>query len=294
MNRGVITAALLALGGLALVAYSALFVVDQRYQALVLQFGEPVRVVKDPGLQIKLPFVQNVVYMDKRLLGLDAPTEEVLAADQKRLVVNAFARYRIVDPLRFYQAVGTDAVARSRLGTVVNSSIRRVLGSAPLASMLTADRSQLMRQISDLVNHEASEMGIEMIDVRIKRADLPEATSVAIYRRMQAEREREAKEIRAQGFETSQRIKSRADRERTVLIAEAKRDAEILRGQGDAQSIAIFADAFGRDIDFFSFYRSMQAYREALGGNNTTFVMSPDSEFFRYLESVAGHVPSRK
>ena len=155
--------------------------------------------------------------MDKRLLGLDAPTEEVLAADQKRLVVNAFARYRIVDPLRYYQAVGTDAVARSRLGTVVNSSIRRVLGSAPLASMLTADRSQLMRQISDLVNHEASEMGIEMIDVRIKRADLPEATSVAIYRRMQAEREREANEIRAQGFETSQRIKSRADRERTEI-----------------------------------------------------------------------------
>lgn len=293
MNRGVVTAVLIVLGALGMVAYSALFVVDQRFQALVLQFGEPIRVVKDPGLQVKMPFVQNVVYMDKRLLGLDAPTEEVLAADQKRLVVNAFARYKIVDPLRFYQAVGTDAVARSRLGTVVNSSIRRVLGSAPLSSMLTADRSQLMRQISDLVNHEAAEMGIEMVDVRIKRADLPEATSVAIYRRMQAEREREAKEIRAQGFETSQRIKSRADRERTVLIAEAKRDAEVLRGQGDAQSIAIFAEAFGRDIDFFTFYRSMQAYREALGAANTTFVMSPDSEFFRFLESVSGVQPKR-
>lgn len=294
MNRGVITAALVALGALGMVAFSAFFVVDQRYQALVLQLGEPVRVVKDPGLQLKMPFIQNVVYMDKRLLGLDAPTEEVLAADQKRLVVNAFARYKIVDPLRFYQAVGSDAVARSRLGTVVNSSIRRVLGSAPLAAMLTADRSQLMRQISDLVNHEATEMGIEMVDVRIKRADLPEATSVAIYRRMQAEREREAKEIRAQGFETSQRIKSRADRERTVLIAEAKRDSEVLRGQGDATSIAIFAEAFGRDIDFFTFYRSMQAYREALGASNTTFVMSPDSEFFRFLENVAGHPPNKK
>jgi len=293
MNRGIVTAVLIVLGALGMVAYSALFVVDQRFQALVLQFGEPIRVVKAPGLQVKMPFVQNVVYMDKRLLGLDAPTEEVLAADQKRLVVNAFARYKIVDPLRFYQAVGTDAVARSRLGTVVNSSIRRVLGSAPLSSMLTADRSQLMRQISDLVNQEAAEMGIEMVDVRIKRADLPEATSVAIYRRMQAEREREAKEIRAQGFETSQRIKSRADRERTVLIAEAKRDAEVLRGQGDAQSIAIFAEAFGRDIDFFTFYRSMQAYREALGAANTTFVMSPDSEFFRFLESVSGVQPKR-
>lgn len=294
MNRGAITAGLVALGALAVVAYSALFVVDQRFQALVLQLGEPVRVVRDPGLQVKMPFIQNVVYMDKRLLGLDAPTEEVLAADQKRLVVNAFARYKIVDPLRFYQAVGTDAGARSRLGTVVNSSIRRVLGSAPLSAMLSSDRSQLMRQISELVNHEATEMGIEMVDVRIKRADLPEATSVAIYRRMQAERDREAKEIRAQGFETSQRIKSRADRERTVLIAEAKRDSEILRGQGDAESIKIFAESFGRDIDFFTFYRSMQAYREALGAANTTFVMSPDSEFFRFLENVAGHPPAKK
>ncbi|MBM3555006.1 MAG: protease modulator HflC [Alphaproteobacteria bacterium] len=296
MNRQALTIVVVAIVIAAGLAWSALFTVHQSQQALVLQFGEPIRVVRDPGLQVKLPMVQNVVYMDKRILSIDAPTEEMIAADQKRLVVNAFARYKIVDPLRFYQTVGNVAVAQSRLGTVINSSLRRVVGSAPFAAMLTGDRSALMRQISDLVNHEAAEMGIEMVDVRIKRTDLPEANSLAIYRRMQAEREREAKELRAQGAEVSQRIRSRADRERTVLLAEAKREAEVARGQGEGQSIQIFADAFGKDADFFAFYRSMKAYREALIGSNTTVVLTPDSDFFRFFGSPEGRAqaPAKK
>jgi len=285
----IILAAVVA--ALGVLASGALFTVHQTQQALVLQLGEPKRAVRDPGLKAKIPFFQNVVNMDKRILAFDGPSEEVIASDQKRLVVNSFLRFRIVDPLKFYQSVGTETVARSRLGSILNSSVREVLGKEAFSTVLSGEREGLMEQITALVNDEVEAFGIKVIDVRIKRADLPEANSQAIFRRMQTEREREAKEFRAQGAEISQRIRSRADREKTVLLAEAQREAEILRGEGDARAVKIFADAFGRDIDFFSFYRSMLAYREALGADETSMVLSPDSEFFRYFGDLTGGPP---
>lgn len=271
-----------------IIAFSALFTVHQTQQALVLQFGEPKRVVKDSGLHAKLPFIQNIVFLDKRMLGYDGSGEEVIASDRKRLVVDSFLRYRIDDPLRFYQTVGNERVARQRLSALLTSSLRQVIGTVPLQSVLTGERAQLMSQIAQRVNAEAKDLGISVADVRIKRADLPEANNQAIYARMKTEREREAREFRAQGAEISQRIRSRADREKTVLLAEAQKQAQILRGEGDANAIRIFAEAFGTDIDFFTFYRSMQAYRESLGGEDTTMVLSPDSDFFQYFGSMLG------
>ncbi len=271
-----------------IVAFSALFTVHQTQQALVLQFGEPKRVVKGAGLHAKLPFIQNVVFLDKRMLSYDGGGEEVIASDRKRLVVDSFLRYRIDDPLRFYQTVGNELVARQRLNALLTSSLRQVIGTVPLQSVLTGERAQLMAQIAQRVNAEAKDLGISVADVRIKRADLPEANNQAIYARMKTEREREAREFRAQGAEISQRIRSRADREKTVLLAEAQKQAQILRGEGDGNAVRIFADAFGTDIDFFTFYRSMQAYRESLGGEDTTMVLSPDSDFFRYFGSMLG------
>ena len=286
MNRNL----LIGLGALAAVALvlvlSALFTVHQTQQALVLQFGDPKRVVTEPGLHVKLPFVQNAVYLDRRVLDFDADSAEVILGDQKRLVVDAFARYRIVDPLRFYQSVGDEARLRGRIDTILDASLRKVLGEVPLFTVLSADRLSLMNRIRDLANTEAKQFGIDVVDVRIKRADLPAENSQAIYRRMQTEREREAKELRAQGAELAQRIRSRADRERRVIIAEAQKEGEIIRGQGDANAVRIFADAVGRDVDFFTFYRSMQAYRDALADDNTSFVLSPDSEFFRFFDSA--------
>ena len=271
-----------------IIAFSALFTVHQTQQALVLQFGEPKRVVRDAGLHAKLPFIQNVVFLDKRMLSYDGSGEEVIASDRKRLVVDSFLRYRIDDPLRFYQTVGNEAVARQRLNALLTSSLRQVIGTVPLQSVLTGERAQLMSQIAQRVNAEAKDLGISIADVRIKRADLPEANNQAIYARMKTEREREAREFRAQGAEISQRIRSRADREKTVLLAEAQKQAQILRGEGDGNAIRIFAEAFGTDIDFFTFYRSMQAYRESLGGEDTTMVLSPDSDFLRYFGSMVG------
>ncbi len=271
-----------------IVAFSVLFTVHQTQQALVLQFGEPKRVVKDAGLHAKLPFIQNVVFLDKRMLSYDGGGEEVIASDRKRLVVDSFLRYRIDDPLRFYQTVGNELVARQRLNALLTSSLRQVIGTVPLQSVLTGERAQLMAQIAQRVNAEAKDLGISVADVRIKRADLPEANNQAIYARMKTEREREAREFRAQGAEISQRIRSRADREKTVLLAEAQKQAQILRGEGDGNAVRIFAEAFGTDIDFFTFYRSMQAYRESLGGEDTTMVLSPDSDFFRYFGSMLG------
>jgi modulator of FtsH protease HflC len=264
---------------------SALFTVHQTQQALVLQFGDPKRVVTEPGLHFKLPFVQNAVYIDRRVLDFDAEAAEVILGDQKRLVVDAFARYRIVDPLRFYQSVGDEVRLRGRFDTILDASLRKVLGEVPLFTVLSADRHALMNRIRDLANTEAKQFGIDVVDVRIKRADLPAENSQAIYRRMQTERDREAKELRAQGAELAQRIRARADRERRVIIAEAQKEGEITRGQGDAEAVRIFADAVGRDVDFFTFYRSMQAYRDALADDNTSFVLSPDSEFFRFFNS---------
>lgn len=271
-----------------IIAFSALFTVHQTQQALVLQFGEPKRVVKEAGLHAKLPFIQNVVFLDRRMLGYDGGGEEVIASDRKRLVVDSFLRYRIDDPLRFYQTVGNERVARQRLNALLTSSLRQVIGTVPLQSVLTGERAQLMSQIAQRVNAEAKDLGISVADVRIQRADLPEANNQAIYARMKTEREREAREFRAQGAEISQRIRSRADREKTVLVAEAQKQAQILRGEGDANAVRIFAEAFGTDIDFFTFYRSMQAYRESLGGEDTTMVLSPDSDFFRYFGSMLG------
>jgi membrane protease subunit HflC len=286
MNRNL----LIGLGALAAVALvlvlSALFTVHQTQQALVLQFGDPKRVVQEPGLHVKLPFVQNAVYIDRRVLDFDAESQEVILGDQKRLVVDTFARYRIVDPLRFYQSVGDEALLRGRIDTILDASLRKVLGEVPLFTVLSADRIALMNRIRESANTEAQQFGIDIIDVRIKRADLPAENSQAIYRRMQTEREREAKELRAQGAELAQRIRARADRERRVIIAEADKEGEIIRGEGDADAVAIFAAAVGRDVEFFTFYRSMQAYREALADDNTSFVLSPDSEFFRFFDSA--------
>jgi membrane protease subunit HflC len=285
MNRNLLIAAGALAAIVLVVAMSALFTVHQTQQALVLQFGEPKRVVAEPGLHVKLPFVQNAVYIDRRVLDFDAEAQEIILGDQKRLVVDAFARYKIVDPLRFYQSVGSEAVLRGRIDTILDASLRKVLGEVPLFTVLSADRSTLMNNIRDQANTEAKQFGIEIVDVRIKRADLPAENSQAIYRRMQTERDREAKELRAQGAELGQRIRARADRERRVIIAEAEREGQIARGEGDAQAVRIFADAFGRDVEFFTFYRSMQAYRNALADDSTSVVLSPDSQFFRFFES---------
>jgi membrane protease subunit HflC len=285
--RNMVLAILVA--ALGIIAYSALFTVHQTQQALVLQFGKPQRVVTEPGLNYKWPFpVQEVKFFDKRVLSLDARAEEVIALDKKRLVVDSIARYRITDPLKFFQTVSTVAGAESRLSTVITSSLRRVLGRATLPDTVSGNRDDQMRQIAEFVNQEAKQFGITIVDVRIKRADLPVANSQAIYRRMQTERQRIAKETRAQGAERAQLIRATAEKDRTVMIAEAQRDAEILRGEGEGQRTKIFADAFNQDPEFFALYRSLQAYRKALGGGDTTMVLSPDSDFFQYFGDIRG------
>ena len=271
---------------LAVVVYQALFVVQEINQAIVLQFGDPKRIILKPGLNFKLPFIQNVVFLDKRILNLDAPPEEVIASDQKRLIVDAFARFQIIDPLKFYISVGNERVARSRLSTIINSRIRSVLGTQELQTLLSEDRNKQMALIQEGVNNEAKNFGIKIVDVRIKRADLPQANSDAIYRRMQTEREREAKEFRAKGAEMAVTITSTADKEVTVILAEAEKKSEIMKGEGDGQRNKIFADAFGKDADFFAFYRAMQAYEKALIGGDTSLILSPDSEFFKFFGTV--------
>jgi modulator of FtsH protease HflC len=288
MSRPLVVAAVILLFAVVVSAFSALFIVDQTQQALVLQLGEPRRVIKEPGLHVKVPFIQNVFYYDKRVLDYEPPAEEVIAADQKRLVVDAFARFLIVDPLRFYQAVGTEQAARSRLGSIISGSLRRVLGNVTLASVLSEERDRIMREITQAVAGEAKNFGIDVVDVRIRRADLPEQNNQAIYARMQSERQREAAEFRAQGAEFAQRIRSIAERERTVILANAQKNAQVLRGQGEGESVRIYAEAFQRDADFYAFYRSLQAYREAIGDNSTTLLLAPDGEFFRYFGGTAG------
>jgi len=263
--------------------YLSLFTVKEINQAIVLQFGDPKKVLSEPGLQVKIPFIQNVVYLDRRILSLDPAPEEVIASDQKRLIVDAYARFRIVDPLKFYISVGDERVARSRLATIINSRIRSVLGKQSLATLLSEDRTKQMAIIQEGVNAEAEKFGITIIDVRIKRADLPQANSEAIYKRMQTEREREAKEFRAKGAEMAVTITSTADKEVTVLLANAKKQSEIMKGEGDGQRNKIFAEAFGKDPDFFSFYRAMQAYEKALIGGDTSLILSPDSDFFKFF-----------
>ena len=268
---------------LAITGYQSLFIVQEINQAIVLQFGDPKKIITKPGLNFKLPFIQNVVYLDRRVLNLDNPPEEVIAADQKRLIVDAFARFRIVDPLKFYISVGNENVARQRLATIINSRIRGVLGTQNLATLLSIDRSKHMATIQNDVNTEAKNFGITIVDVRIKRADLPQANSEAIFKRMQTEREREAKEFRAQGAEIAAKITSTADKEVTVILATANKQSEIMKGEGDGARNRIFANAFGRDPEFFGFYRAMQSYEKALIGGDTSLILSPDSDFFKFF-----------
>ena len=271
---------------IAATAFFSIFIVKEINQAIVLQFGDPKRIISKPGLNFKIPFIQNVVFLDKRILNLDTPPEEVIASDQKRLIVDAFARFQIVDPLKFYISVGNERVARSRLSTIINSRIRNVLGQQRLQTLLSEDRSKQMSLIQDGVNNEAENFGIKIVDVRIKRADLPPANSEAIYRRMQTEREREAKEFRAKGAEMAITITSTADKEVTVILADAEKQSEIMKGEGDGQRNKIFAEAFGKDPEFFAFYRAMQAYEKSLIGGETSLILSPDSEFFKFFGNI--------
>jgi membrane protease subunit HflC len=270
------------------IAYLSLYTVHQTRQALVFRFGEPIRTITEPGLHAKLPFFDTVVYVDNRILDLENSAQEVIASDQKRLVVDAFARYKINNPLLFYQAVSTIEGANSRLSTLLNASLRRVLGEATLTQVVRDQREQLMGRVREQLDHEATSLGIQVVDVRIRRADLPEQNSQAVYQRMQTERQREAAEFRAQGSQKSQEIRARADRDVTVLIAEETARAEQIRGEGDAERNRIFADAYGKDPGFFAFYRSMQAYEAGLKANDTRLVLRPDSDFFKYFADPGG------
>ena len=279
--------AVLIVAGLVL-AYGSLFTVYQTQQALVLRLGNPQAPITTPGLHWKAPLIDTVVYIDRRILDLESPAQEVIASDQKRLVVDAFARYRIKDALRFYQTLGSIQGANSQLAILLNSALRRVLGEATFIHVVRDQRAELMNRIRELVDREANGYGIEVVDVRIRRADLPEQNSQAVYQRMQTERQREAAEFRAQGAQRGQEIRSRADREVTVLIAEATSQSEQLRGEGDAIRNQIFADAFNKDADFFTFYRSMQAYEASMKSSDTRLVLKPDTNFFRFFNDPSG------
>jgi membrane protease subunit HflC len=270
------------------IAYNSLFFVEQRVQALILQFGEPIRVIKEPGLNFKVPLAQNIIKFDKRILLFDNNAEEIIAADKKRLIVDAFVRYKIIDPLKFYQTVRFEAALNNRLGSVVNNSLRAVLGRAPLQAVISDRREQLMEEVSGLVAARATQFGISIEEVRIKKADLPPQNSEAIYRRMQTERQQEAAQIRAVGEEKSRFIRAESEKNKTILLAEAQRDGDILRGQGDAEKNKILGKAFSQDPDFFSFYRSMQAYSRALSDGDTTMVLSPKSDFFEFFGNTNG------
>ena len=284
--------ALILLFAVIIVGYSSIFTVAQTEQVLVVRLGEPVRVVTEPGLNFKAPFINSVISIDKRILDLENPSQEVIASDQKRLVVDAFARYRIENALRFYQSIGSIQSANIQLTTLLNAALRRVLGEATFINVVRDERETLMTRIRDQLDREAGQYGIEVVDVRIRRADLPEQNSQAVYQRMQTERQREAAEFRAQGGQKAQEIRSKADREATVIIAEANSTAEQTRGVGDAERNRLFAEAYGRDPDFFAFYRSMAAYENGLRSNDTRFLLRPDSEFFRFFANPSGNPPA--
>jgi membrane protease subunit HflC len=288
MNRRLLAVLGVVLIALGILVSSSTFIVDQTEQALVLQLGE-VRAVRDkPGLWFKRPFVENVIYYDNRVLDFEPPHEEVIVSDQKRLVTDTYTRYRIVDPLKFYQTVGSEAGVRARLSALVTGSLRRVLGSVTLNDILSEKRASIMRQIRDDVAAQAKPFGIDVVDVRLRRADLPEENSQAVYARMQSEREQQARQYRGEGAEAAQTVRANAERERTVILAEAQRDAQRVRGDGDARAVKIYADSFGQDKEFFAFYRSLQAYREALTGRDTAFVLSPEGNFFRFFNNAQG------
>lgn len=269
------------------IGFGAIFTVEQTQQAIVVRLGEPVRVVTEPGLNFKTPFIDTVISIDKRILDLENPSQEIIAADQKRLVVDAFARYRIKNALRFYQSIGSIQAANIQMTTLLNASVRRVLGEVTFIQVVRDERENLMGRIRDQLDKEADGYGIQVVDVRIRRADLPEANSQAVYQRMQTERQREAAEFRAQGAQKAQEIRSRADREATVIVAEANSKSEQTRGEGDGERNRIFAETYGKDPDFFAFYRSMGAYESSLRTSDTRYLLRPDSDFFRFFSNPA-------
>jgi len=283
--------ALLAMFVVAIIGYSSVFTVSQTQQALVVRLGKPVDVVPEPGLHFKAPFIDTVINIDKRILDLENPSQEVIASDQKRLVVDAFARYRIKDALRFYQSIGSIQAANIQLTTLLNASLRRVLGEVTFIKVVRDEREVLMARIREQLDKEADGYGIAVVDVRIRRADLPEQNSQAVYQRMQTERQREAAEFRAQGGQKAQEIRSRADREATVIIADANSTAEQVRGAGDGERNRLFAEAYGQDADFFAFYRSMTAYETGLRASDTRFLLRPDSDFFKFFSNSSGKPP---
>jgi membrane protease subunit HflC len=276
-----------------IVASQTLFIVPETHQVLVLRIGDPVRQYSEPGLKWKLPFVEQAKTFDTRVLDVDPPAEQIILADQKRLVIDTFARYKITDMLEFHKTLNSEAQAVPRLRNMINSNVRSRLGNVPLQDLLSAKRAEIMDRIRVDVNKEVERFGLEIVDVRIGRADLPEQTSQAIYARMRSEREQEAAEFRAQGQQASQEIKAGADRERTVLISEAKKKAETIRGEGDEKAITLYAEAYGADEDFFSFYRSMGAYKKAIDTDNSTLVLTPESDFFRYFSQGPTGKPAR-
>ena len=287
MNRSLLISGIVIVVG-ALVLFSSMFIVHQTQQALVLQFGDPKRQITNPGLEFKIPFIQDVVFFERRVLDIDPPRQQVLLASQKRLDVDSYARFRIIDPLEFYKTVRNERGARAQLSGIINSTLRRVLGNETLKEILSNKRVAIMADIRQQVNAAVDRFGIEIIEVRLRRADYPKETSNNIYDRMKSEREQEAREFRAQGAEQAQQIRADADKQRTILVAEAKQKSETLRGEGDGLAIKIYADAFGQDPEFYGFYRSMLAYRKAMTDSDTTLVLSPDSEFFRYFKDIGG------
>ena len=287
MTKNIFWQSLVVVAGAALILlFSSVYLVYQPEQAIVLQFGEPVRLVNEPGLKFKVPFIQNVVFYDSRLLNLDPPAQEVVLNDKKRLDVDSFTRYRIIDPLKFYQTVRTEEQARSKLAEIVNSSLRKVLGRVTLTELLSEQRTQIMQDISSTVKKDAEAIGVSVADVRIRRADLPIEVMQAINHRMRTERERDAKEFRAKGQQQAQNIRATADKEATIIVAEAEKNAQITRGEGDNEAVTLWNKTVGQDVDFYEFYRSLDAYRKSLGQEDTSLVLSPDSAFFKYFNKM--------
>lgn len=276
-------------GAVAILLLSSTYVVYQPEQAIVLQFGEPIREVKEAGLKFKVPFVQNVIFYDSRLLNLDPPAQEVVLNDKKRLDVDSFTRYKIIDPLKFYKTVRTEEQARSKLAEIVNSSLRKVLGRVTLTELLSEQRTKIMHDISATVKKDAEAIGVSVADVRIRRADLPIEVMQAINDRMKTERQRDAKEFRAKGQQQAQNIRATADKEATIIVAEAEKNAQITRGEGDKQAVELWNKTVGQDVEFYDFYRSLDAYRKSLSNKETSLVLSPDSDFFKYFNRNMKH-----
>jgi len=276
---------LIILTVLAIILQGSLFTVDQRQQVLILQFGEPIRVINTPGIKFKLPFIQNNIFFEKRIIDLSLPEQEVIASDQKRLIINAYTKFQITDPLKFYTTVGSSFGLSNKLSGILDSSLRQVIGEVNLNELLTENRGDIMKKIKEAVGNSSKIFGINIIDVRIMRADLPKENSDAIYARMQTEREKEAREIRAKGAEEADKIRAEANKQRTIILAEAKKNADIVRGNGESQANKIYASSLGKDPEFADFYRSMSAYKVALGNNNTKMIISQDNNFFKYFNN---------